>query len=180
MSQGRPTLDAFLARHGATLRRLAERLCPRGMGVEPAEIEQEVRVRLWRTFERERDLREPASYLYRVAAAAAIDAVRRRRARREESLDPLGGEEGNDFPASGASPEAAVLQRELRMAIGSAIASLPEPRQQAVRLHLLGFSTGEIGALAGWTEAKARNLVYRGLADLRGRLVEDGIAHSGE
>lgn len=180
MSQGRPTLDAFLAQHGATLRRLAERLCPRGMGVEPAEIEQEARVRLWRTFERETNLREPASYLYRVAAAAAIDAVRRRRARREETLDPPGEGQGHDLPANGTSPEAAALTRELREAIGRAVASLPEPRQQAVRLHLLGFTTGEIGALAGWTEAKARNLVYRGLADLRGRLVEDGIAHSGE
>lgn len=180
MSQGGTTLDAFLARHGATLHRLAERLCPRGLGIEPAEIEQEARVRLWRTFERERDLREPASYLYRVAAAAAIDAVRRRRARREQGLDPPGGGQGSDLPAGGASPEAAALNRELREAIGRAIASLPEPRQRAVRLHLLGFSTEEIGTLAGWTEAKARNLVYRGLGDLRGRLAEDGIAHTAE
>ncbi len=178
MSHGGPALEAFLARHGATLRRLAERLCPRRLGVEPAEIEQEARVRLWRTFEHERDLREPASYLYRVVAAASIDAVRRRRARREGSLDAPGGREENDRLPSGDSPEAAALRRELREAIGGAIASLPEPRQRAVRLYLLGFTTGEIGALAGWTEAKARNLVYRGLADLRGRLAEDGIAHS--
>ena len=31
-------------------------------------------------------------------------------------------------------------------------------------------SLGEIAEIMGWTEAKARNLVYRGLGDLRARL----------
>lgn len=180
MADGGRRLETFLARHGATLRRLAERLCPRGLGIEATEIEQDAQVRLWRTLGRETELRDPASYLYRVTAAAAIDAVRRRRARREESLAPPDGGPERDPPATGATPEAAALQRELRGVITRAVAALPEPRQRAVRLHLLGFSTDEIGTLSGWTEAKARNLVYRGLAELRGRLAEEGVGHPAE
>ena len=34
---------------------------------------------------------------------------------------------------------------------------------------------GEIADLMGWTEAKTRNLLYRGLADLRERLAAEGV-----
>jgi hypothetical protein len=33
--------------------------------------------------------------------------------------------------------------------------------------------------LLGWTEAKTRNLLYRGLADLRERLIERGFRPEG-
>ena len=33
----------------------------------------------------------------------------------------------------------------------------------------------EIADLLGWSEAKTRNLLYRGLGDLRARLTEQGI-----
>jgi RNA polymerase sigma-70 factor (ECF subfamily) len=43
-------------------------------------------------------------------------------------------------------------------------------------MYLAGYNSTEIGALMGWTEAKARNLLYRGLAELRERLAEVGLA----
>ena len=40
----------------------------------------------------------------------------------------------------------------------------------------MGYPQGrEIAALMGWTEAKTRNLLYRGLADLRQALTVRGI-----
>jgi DNA-directed RNA polymerase specialized sigma24 family protein len=42
-------------------------------------------------------------------------------------------------------------------------------------MHLQGYPREEIAELMGWTEAKTRNLLYRGLADLRDRLTEQGI-----
>jgi len=53
--------------------------------------------------------------------------------------------------------------------------SIAESRRPVVRTYLAGYGTTEIGELMGWTEAKARNLVYRGLADLRVRLRAMGI-----
>ena len=35
----------------------------------------------------------------------------------------------------------------------------------------------EVGRLLGWSESKARNLVYRGLRDLRAALKREGIHH---
>ena len=57
---------------------------------------------------------------------------------------------------------------------------MPENRQRAVRLHLEGMTTTEIGSLMEWTEPKARNLVYRGLADLREALRAEGIDYEAD
>lgn len=48
-------------------------------------------------------------------------------------------------------------------------------RRPAVRMYLAGYPREEIAELMGWTEGKTRNLLYRGLADLRARLTELGI-----
>jgi DNA-directed RNA polymerase specialized sigma24 family protein len=42
-------------------------------------------------------------------------------------------------------------------------------------MHLMGHSRDEIAQLLGWTEAKTRNLLYRGLADVREWLVAEGV-----
>jgi RNA polymerase sigma-70 factor (ECF subfamily) len=42
-------------------------------------------------------------------------------------------------------------------------------------MHLAGYPRQEIADLLGWSEAKTRNLLYRGLDDLRSRLTARGI-----
>ena len=48
------------------------------------------------------------------------------------------------------------------------------------KLHLEGYRRDEIEALLGWSEAKTRNLLYRGLSDLREFLVARGIEWGNE
>jgi RNA polymerase sigma-70 factor (ECF subfamily) len=42
-------------------------------------------------------------------------------------------------------------------------------------MHLMGHTREEIAELMGWTDAKTRNLLYRGMADLRERLLAEGV-----
>ncbi len=42
-------------------------------------------------------------------------------------------------------------------------------------MYLVGYSRQEIADLLGWSEAKTRNLLYRGLDDLRRALSQRGI-----
>jgi RNA polymerase sigma-70 factor (ECF subfamily) len=42
-------------------------------------------------------------------------------------------------------------------------------------MYLAGYSGEEVANVMGWSEAKTRNLLYRGLGDLRERLRELGI-----
>jgi RNA polymerase sigma-70 factor (ECF subfamily) len=176
-------LERFLAAYGALLHAAVRRVCP--PGVETADVEQETRLRVMRALEREREITDPASYLYRAAASAMVDALRRVRARREVPLTES-SEAGADptGPAATAAaavlevetPEAAAIRRETGRHIQKALESLLESRRMPVRLHLQGFSVLEIARLLGTSEPRARNLVYRGLADLRAELQRQGIA----
>ena len=39
----------------------------------------------------------------------------------------------------------------------------------------MGHSREEIARTLGWSESKVRNLLYRGLADVRERLLAEGV-----
>ena len=174
-------LDELLTAYGAFLRNAVRRLCPSTLGVSTDEIEQDARIRLWHALKRERNITDPASYLYRIAATAAIDAMRRVRARREHQLDDIAGDEGVGAPVAtplspaARSPEELAADRQTGDRIRAALARLPENRRRAVGLHLQGFTSTEIGRLLDWSEPKARNLTHRGLKDLRRLLKPEGI-----
>lgn len=133
------------------------------------DLEQEVRIRLWQTLKRERVLDQPASLIRRLVLSVAVDASRRVQARGgkgshvalESQAEPGGGAsdliERADFQARVEQVEAALKRFE------------PD-RARVIRLHLAGFTTEEIGKLMAFTEAKARNILYRGLDALKGQL----------
>ncbi len=167
-------LEALLTQHGAWLERTVRALCPQHRGIDHDEVLQDVRLRVWRSLKRGRAVEKPASYLYRAATTATIDAVRRVTARREDQL------EGADTAASETAPKAwpdpkpgperVALSSEVQEQIARALERLSENRRLAVKLHLQGFTSTEIGRLCDWTEAKSRNLASRGMKDLRREL----------
>jgi len=172
-------LDELLRAYGAFLRRAIRRVCASTPGLNVDDIEQDARIRLWHALQRERNIDDPASYLYRIAATAAIDALRRVRGRRETQLLIAPGASDDEplrDPASpDRTPEQLAVDRQLVGRVQAELAQLPVNRRRAVGLHLRGFTSAEIGRLLGWTESKARNLASRGLKDLRARLRSEGL-----
>jgi RNA polymerase sigma-70 factor (ECF subfamily) len=154
-------------------------------GVAPSEIDevlQDVRIRMWRALSTGGAAKLETltrSYVYRAATSAALDLLRRRRARREHLTDSLVPDERS--PASAfAAPDQSVLSREMLEGVAGAMVELQPNRRVAVRLHLMGYDREEIADLLHWSEAKTRNLLYRGLEDLRHLLVARGIGPGGE
>lgn len=165
-------IESAIARFAGVVRVVAARY--RLSPTDRDDLVQEVRVRLWRALEVERITTLPASYLYRTATSAALDLIRRRRTMREESMDDVDPSELR-LASTAADPEQRVQLSDLALSIERAIEMIPESRRAVVRMYLAGYGSAEIGELMGWTEAKARNLLYRGLADLRQRLEEAGV-----
>lgn len=165
-------LEHLVALHRPFIREIVARLTPAYLGVSASEIEQEALIRLWRSLRNEREIRDFRSYVYRVVATAALDAIRAIKERREE---PLSMENVTGLTDSAPSPEEVVVKRSLVSQVYERIANLSANRARAVKLHLQGFTSVEIGEFYGWTEAKARNLTYRGLDDLRRMLQRAGI-----
>jgi RNA polymerase sigma-70 factor (ECF subfamily) len=178
--------NAILEKYGAFLRQTIARICPKDLGIQFDDIEQEARLRLWRAIEAEREINFHGSYIYRIVVSVTISAIRRAKARREEQLR-LAGDDEDEYAAevkpviltTGAenSPETQAEGEELLRKVEESMARLPENRRLAVGLHLQGMTTDEIGDLMGWSEPKARNLVYRGLKDLRRELRDAGIEY---
>jgi RNA polymerase sigma factor (sigma-70 family) len=151
--------ERLLDTYSGLLRRLIRQHCPRDLGIQISDIEQEARLRLWRALEREKEFDSPASYVYRIAVSATIDAVRRVMARREDQLRTVDSIEDEEMVAPheppvddrAESPHAMAERHELMDRIGRAVASLPENRRRVVELHLQGLGLDDIAALLGWT-----------------------------
>ena len=168
-------LEAAVSRFGTMVRQVGRRYRLDESGLD--EVMQEVRIRLWRARETSEQVGETnTSYVYRTASSAALDVLRRRRARQADRHDAI-DDEGSVvvLTSSGPDPHAVLEGSELAERVARAIDDIPASRRPPVRMHLAGYPREEIASLMGWTEAKTRNLLYRGLADLRERLTAEGI-----
>lgn len=166
-------LEALLTRYTAAVEAAAAR---RGLpSADVGEVFQEVRIRLWKALDAEKIDRVRASYVYRTAVSAAIDLIRRRRARAEDPLDTAASE----LRATAPGPQATLEGTELEGHVVAALNELVASRRTVVRMYLAGYKREEIADLLGWSEAKTRNLLYRGLADLRAALARRGVGPGG-
>ena len=145
------------------------------------EVMQEVRIRLWRARGTSEQVSETnTSYVYRTASSAALDVLRRRRSRQADRHDEMEEAPAAGLAAPQPDPHGMLEGSELADRVARAIDTIAESRRPVVRMHLAGYPREEIASLMGWTEAKTRNLLYRGLADLRERLTAEGIGWSVE
>lgn len=158
------------------LERAVRRSCPPWLADNADDLVQVAMLRLLdRIKENEQDAAFNSSYLYKVAYSALVDEIRRHRARREVSIE---GDDTVPMPieAPTPSPQKQAEAHELGAAIALCLSRLIPPRRRAVTLHLHGHSTAETAAALGRQLKQARNLIYRGLADLRQCLTKRGIS----
>lgn len=157
----------LIERWSAYVRKTLVSVDPRRNESDLQELEQEIRLKLWQTLSRERNWDKPASFIRSVVTSVAIDAARRRQVRGGDSehvgLEHL--EPWSTGDAGGRDDD--LLDRAELLSALELLNRTDVDKAQAVGLHLQGFTTEEIGSLLGWTEAKARNTVYRSLEALR-------------
>lgn len=115
-------------------------------------------------------------WLFRVAANAAVDRMRKEKRRAGPPLDAPAGDETSErvvdrVPDDAPSPEAQGLGSEIGRALDQALAHLPERQRNAVLLrHQQGMSYKEISGALQVPENTAKTLVHRGALALRERL----------
>ena len=67
------------------------------------------------------------------------------------------------------------VEMDLKDLVGRAVNGLIESRRKVVQLYLLNMSIEEISLYFHWSKDKTRNLLYRGLCDLKKILKEKNI-----
>jgi RNA polymerase sigma factor (sigma-70 family) len=156
-------IEQLVRQYSRLIRSVAARVAgPRGRQVAE-DVEQRVYLALWKQLERERNIEQPASYLYR---SAVRETLRVMREERRHAAEPIEGDLVGSR-AEGAGPLDGVERRELRERLARALGRLPPERRLAVEAHLAGFDVAEIMRMHGWPYQKARNLIARGMAELR-------------
>jgi RNA polymerase sigma-70 factor, ECF subfamily len=133
-------------------------------GLDPEDILQDVRIKLWKLINDERTIFNHGSYLKKVINSSVIDHLRK--ARREDLL--VRREKQKHIAEIGRSySKEAAHKRIFEEMVGRAVSRLIDSRRQVVKLYLLNFSVQDISSYMNWSVDRTRNLLYRGLADLR-------------
>jgi len=162
----------------ATMVRAVRRQCPSWLADQAQDIAQAALAKvvvLDKAAEGKRPL--TAFYIHKVAHSALVDEIRRRKRRREVSIEvpTENGEEARPFePKAQGDPESHASYRQLGVAIRACLGAATRDRRLAVTLYLQGHSVPEAARILGWDVKRTENLVYRGLADLRQCLLNKG------
>jgi RNA polymerase sigma factor (sigma-70 family) len=136
------------------------------------DIQQRVLIALWKQLRRDQPIEHPTTYIYRTAVRETLRVMRQEAACAQEPIETDGPA---GLRAEQGDPYTALDRKEKLEHIRSAIEAIAPERRLAVWAHLSGFGVAEIMARYGWPYQKARNLVARGMADLRRILQENGL-----
>lgn len=145
---------------------------PQKNGIDPDDISQEVKIKLWNVLTDEKKIYSYSSYIKKIVNSCVIDQIRK--SRREEGVisnekrkrisDRLSFYKKHNYS-----------EDQLKNMVGEAVESLMVSRRRVVKLFLLNMTLEEIAIFLNWSEAKTRNLLYRGLDDLKKILRTKGI-----
>ena len=165
---GEAAIEEIVRKYGRLIRHAIRQAGGRDAAPLADDIEQTVIVNLWQQVAREQTIDHPASYIFKAAIRETVRAVRRQRAHEERAttIAPPGVQQS--------TPEQIAAGRQRREALAAALGSLSPDRARAVRAHVGGWSVQEIMELTGWSYQRTRNLIARGMADLRSALIDRG------
>ena len=143
---------------------------------EAAELLQDVYLEVWRKVSRYDVGRgTPVAWLVTLTKSRAIDRLRARAARGYQATNSL--EAGTAMQVADPSPSPLETQanQELRLAVGTAVAGLPQAQQQAIELaYYEGLSHAEIAQRLNQPLGTVKTRIKLGMSKLRDGLQQWG------
>jgi RNA polymerase sigma-70 factor (ECF subfamily) len=170
---GPEEFEALLEKFSGSIKTSILRLGPEKSGIDPEDVIQEVKIKIWKKLGPEKNIAHRSSYIQRIINSTLVDLIRN--ARRQERLilhekQKLQFEEGRNLH----NPSRATALSEW---VGEAADSLLESRRKIVKLFLADLTLDEISSILNCSRDKTRNLLYRGLADLKEKLKDKGVEY---
>lgn len=165
----------FLDDISRSVRVILLRKFPGLAGPEREDIEQEIKLKLWKMVRRGKNIRNLKSYVGRMVYTTALDVISKRQNHVSFEDLPIEGRSTALIDGSAAGPEALAEQGQMKDRIRAAVDGLPERRRAVLRLHLTGEGIEQMAGRLGWTSHRVRHLLYRGLGDVRKKLDKDRV-----
>jgi len=161
----------FLDELSVSVRNIILSSFPNLTSQEKEEVDLEVKLKLWRNVARGKKIGNLRSYLWRVVYTTALDVIADRHDYLpiDEVLKAGPGDER--MPEELTSPDLDPAPGEYRLLLEEALASLPERRKAVAKLYLAGEGIPAIAASLGWRNNQVRHLLYRGLADIKKKMI---------
>lgn len=145
---------------------------PQKYGLDPDDISQEIKIKIWRLLHDEKNIKNHSSYIKKIVNSSVIDLLRKWK--RDQGII-LTEKQKKVSEIKKGYPTVISFEENLRNSVAEAVDSLIESRRKVVRLHLMDMTIEEISAYFNWSTDKTRNLLYRGLVDLKNRLKNKDI-----
>ena len=135
---------------------------------------QEAMIKIWRSLESYRGDCAFESWVYRIAANCSMDAMRKQKRDRSESIEPL-RDAGFDPADPEPGTEEKVIAAERRRRLRENIARLPEDQREAlVMTQLEGVSYEDAASRLGVSEGTVKSRVNRAKMKLKEWMEESG------
>jgi RNA polymerase sigma factor (sigma-70 family) len=159
----------MIGRYGKLITRVIARVGGQIDASARDDVEQKVLIALWKQVSGEQRVDHPASYIYRAAVRETVRALRQR-----QRPDMPASDEEEMVQVADPKPDSQqqLMSQQQAHQLEAALKTLAPERAIAVRAHLLGFEVEELMTIHNWPYQKARNLIARGMADLRQALME--------
>jgi RNA polymerase sigma-70 factor (ECF subfamily) len=139
---------------------------------EAAELLQDVYLEVWRKVSRYDVGRgTPVAWLVTLTKSRAIDRLRTRASRGYQAANSLEVGTAAEMADSGPSPFETQADQELRIAVGAAVAGLPQAQQQAIELaYYEGLTHAEIASRLNQPLGTVKTRIKLGMSKLRDSL----------
>ena len=158
----------LVERHSRGMFRLAYRMTSNEQDAE--DVVQEAFLRAFRRLDQYDERARFSSWLFRITANCAYDALRARKRRDEDPWPDAadGSETAADFPATDPAPDRLTLSVEIRRRVEVAMSRMSVQEKAAFVLrHFEGMSTAEIGEALELEASAAKQSVLRAVRKVR-------------
>ena len=168
-------LEGLMLHYTCLIRSHIHKHQPGRFGVDVEDVLQEARIKLWKILRNEKKVANYASYIRKIVDTSVIDFFRK--FKREEGVYLHEKARKITENTTGYDKDFLYVEMDLKDIVGKAVKCLIPSRRQVVRLYLLNMSINEISLYFKWSPSKTRNLLYRGLKDLKIIILENPIDH---
>jgi len=163
-SKDRPQkeITKILKKYLFLIKSLIQKHNPQKIGIDVDDLLQEVLIKLWNVLKNEKKIIKSTFYISRVTNSVLIDQIRSLK-----RFDAIVDNEKHRIKQTNYSNNPSEYSGKLYRAVNQ----LNNSKKKVVKLYLLGLSIKEISEMLDWSESNTKNLLYRGINDLKEILV---------
>jgi len=142
-----------------------------GSPTDAEDIAQQVFVRIWKSAKRYKPKAKFTTYLFTITRNLVFNESRRRKIRKQVSLEEQGEEWGAQYVDDSDAPDEEYLKSELMKAVDRAITKLPEKQRMAVVLRRYeNMPYDDIAKVLGLSVSAVKSQLFRARGILKEEL----------